>query len=268
MHYSSGTRLFRQGESKVEYLYVIQKGAVERYVEEGENKTLRGVLGEGDLYGGISMLVNDGIAVRSISILENTYFYILPKAVFLKLCNDHANFAEYFTGAFGKRMMDKSYAAIIKRDTGAAGSQTQFFNLEVKDIFHENVLSCDEETSIQDAASLMSDRKCSSIFIKNAKDEYTGVVTDTDLRSKVIARGRDISTPIAGIMSSPLHSIQMDAMVSEALLEMMDTNLKHLAVRNRQGSVAGILTNRDILTAQEQSPFFCGSGNRFSVELK
>ena len=256
VHYSSGTRLFRQGRSKVEYLYVIQKGAVERYVEEGENKTLRGVLGEGDLYGGISMLVNDGIAVRSISILENTYFYILPKTVFLKLCSEHANFAEYFTGAFGKSMMDKSYAAIIRKDTGAADSQTQFFNLEVKDIFHENVLSCDEKTSIQDAASLMSERKCSSIFIKDAKGEYTGVVTDTDLRGKVIAHGRDITTPIAGIMSSPLHSIQMDAMVSEALLEMMDTNLKHLAVRDRQGSVAGILTNRDILTAQEQSPFF------------
>ena len=256
VHYSGGTRLFRQGKSKVEYLYVIQKGAVERYVDEDENKTLSGVLGEGDLYGGISMLVNDGIAVRSISILENTYFYILPKAVFLKLCGEHATFAEYFTGAFGKRMMDKSYAAIIKRDAGAADSQTQFFNLEVKDIFHEDILSCDEETSIQDAASLMSDRKCSSIFIKNANGEYTGVVTDTDLRSKVIARGRDISTPIASIMSSPLHSIQMDVMVSEALLEMMDTNLKHLAVKNRQGSVAGILTNRDILTAQEQSPFF------------
>ncbi|MCG6881723.1 MAG: DUF294 nucleotidyltransferase-like domain-containing protein [Deltaproteobacteria bacterium] len=256
VHYSSGTRLFRQGRSKVEYLYVIQKGAVERYFEEGENKTLRGVLGEGDLYGGISMLVNDGIAVRSISILENTYFYILPKAVFLRLCNEHVNFSEYFTGAFGKRMMDRSYASIIKRDTGAADSQTPFFNLEVKDLYNKNILSCGEDASIQQAASLMSERKCSSIFIKNTKDEYTGVVTDTDLRSKVISQGHDITAPIASIMSSPLHSVQMDAMVSEAMIEMMDTNLKHLAVRDRQSNVVGILTNRDILTAQEQSPFF------------
>jgi CBS domain-containing protein len=256
VHYSSGTRLFYQGKSKVEYLYIIQKGAVERYFEEGENKTLRGVLGEGDLYGGISMLVNDGIAVRSFHILENTYFYILPKTVFLKLCNDHKSFAEYFSGAFGKRMMDKSYASIIKSDTGAMDSATQFFNLQVQNIYHKNILSCSEDTPIQQAASLMCGRKCSSIFIKNPKGEYTGVVTDTDLRSKVIAKGRDITAPIATIMSSPLHSVQMDAMVSEALLEMMDTNLKHLAVRDRQSNVVGILTNRDLLTAQEQSPFF------------
>ena len=256
VHYSSGTRLFYQGKSKVEYLYVIQKGAVERYFEEGNSKTLRGVLGEGDLYGGISMLVNDGIAVRSFHILENTYFYILPKTVFLKLCNDHKDFAEYFSGAFGKRMMDKSYAAIVKSDTGAADSVRPFFNLQVKNIFHGDILSCSEDTSIQQAASLMSDRKCSSIFIKNPKGEYTGVVTDTDLRSKVIARGHDITAPIAIIMSSPLHSVQMDAMVSEALLEMMDSNLKHLAVRDLRGKVVGIVTNRDLLTAQEQSPFF------------
>jgi CBS domain-containing protein len=256
VHYSSGTRLFYQGKSKVEYLYIIQKGAVERYFEEGQNKTLRGVLGEGDLYGGISMLVNNGVAVRSLSILENTYFYILPKPVFLKICNEHKAFAEYFTGDFGKRMMDRSYASIIKNAGGAADSETQFFNLQVQDIYHRNILSCTEDTSIQQAAALMSDKKCSSIFIKNSKGDYTGVVTDTDLRGKVIAKGHDITAPMATIMSSPLHTIQADSMVSEALLEMMDTNLKHLGVRDQWGDVVGILTNRDMLTAQEQSPFF------------
>ena len=174
----------------------------------------------------------------------------------MKLCNDHKDFAEYFSGAFGKRMMDKSYASIIKSEPGAIDSATQFFNLQVQNVYHQNILSCSEDTPIQQAASLMSDRKCSSIFIKNSKGEYTGVVTDTDLRSKVIVKAHDIAAPIATIMSSPLHSVQMDAMVSEALLEMMDTNLKHLAVRDRQGNVVGILTNRDLLTAQEQSPFF------------
>ena len=256
VHYSSGTRLFYQGKSKVEHLYIIQKGAAERYFEEGEEKTLRGVLGEGDMYGWISMLVNNGISVRAIRILENTYFYILPKAVFLKLCNEHEVFAEYFTASFGKKMMDRSYASIIKSHAGSTDSESQFFNLQVENIYHKNMLSCSEDTTIQNAAALMSGRKCSSIFIKNMEGDCTGVVTDTDLRKKVIARGYNITAPIADIMSSPLHSIQVDSMVSEALLEMMDTNLKHLAVRDRQGKVVGIVTNKDLLNAQAQSPFF------------
>lgn len=256
VHYSSGTRLFYQGKSKIEYLYIIQKGAVERYYEEGDKKTLRGILGEGDLYGGISMLINDGIAVRSILVLENTYFYILPKEVFLHLCNEHAVFAEYFTGSFGKRMMNSSYASIIRSHEAPGSAGRQFFNLMVENVYRRNILACSEDTTIQQAAALMSGRKCSSIFIKNMEGEFTGVVTDTDLRRKVIARGYAISAPIAEIMSSPLHSVQVDSMVSEALLEMMDTNIKHLAVRDRRGRVVGIVTNRDLLTAQEQSPFF------------
>ncbi len=256
VHYSSGTRLFYQGKSEVEYLYIIQKGAVERFYEEGDKKILRGVLGEGDLYGGISMLINNGIAVRSTQILENTYCYILPKEIFLELCNEHEVFAEYFTDSFGKKMMDRSYASIIRNHASPADTTTRFFNLQVENLYHKNILACSEDTTIQNAAALMSGRKCSSILVKNTEGDFTGVVTDTDLRKKVIARGHDITSPIAEIMSSPLHSVQVDAMVSEALLEMMDTNLKHLAVRDRRGKVVGIVTNRDLLTAQEQSPFF------------
>ena len=88
---------------------------------------LQEVLGEGDLYGGISMLTNNGIAVRSIQILENTYFYILPKEIFLKLCNEYDVFAVYFTGSFGKRMMDRSYASIIKNHEEFRGFRDTVF---------------------------------------------------------------------------------------------------------------------------------------------
>ncbi len=256
VHYSGGTMLFHHGKSKVEYLYIIQKGAAERYIDEGGKKILRGILGEGDIYGGISMLINNGISIRSIRILENTYFYILPRAVFLKLCDDYETFTEYFADTFGKRMLDKSYASIIKNNAGPIDASTQFFNLQVENIYHKGILSCSEDTSIREAAALMSRQKCGSIFTKEPDGNYSGIVTDTDLRIKVIAKGYDITLPISDIMSSPLNTIQMDSMVSEALLEMMDANVKHLAVTDSHSKVVGIVTNRDILTAQEQSPFF------------
>jgi len=73
VNYPGDTVLFVQGQSKIEYLYIIQKGAAERYFEENDKKTLRGLLGEGDMYGGISMLLNDGISIRTLRITENSY---------------------------------------------------------------------------------------------------------------------------------------------------------------------------------------------------
>ncbi len=82
------------------------------------------------------------------------------------------------------------------------------------------------------------------------------MVTDNDLRKKVIAKGYDIKHPVADIMSSPLCKISGQSLVFEAFMAMMQQNIKHIAVTDTEGKVTGILTNRDLLTAQGQSPFF------------
>ena len=74
--------LFIQGQSKLEYLYIIKKGAAERYFEENDEKTLRGMMGEGDMYGGISMLMNKGLAIRTLRVTEDSYFYISAQGNF------------------------------------------------------------------------------------------------------------------------------------------------------------------------------------------
>lgn len=83
VHYPKNTVMLVQGQSEVEHLYILQKGAVERYYEEKSGKKkLRGVLYEGDIYGGISMLINNSISVRTLRTIEKSYFYTLPKNFF------------------------------------------------------------------------------------------------------------------------------------------------------------------------------------------
>jgi CBS domain-containing protein len=256
IHYPKNTLLFTQGISKIEYLYIIQEGAAERFFEESEEKKLRGMLGEGDLYGGISMLLNEGVSVRSLRVTENSYFYILPKEVFLDICKKHESFSEFFTDTFGKRMLDRSYAAIMTQNIRTVKDAPAFFNQTVESIYNPEIVDCDMDLPIQAAASIMSDQNCSSIFVRTADDEYVGVATDNDLRKKVTAKGYDILKPISDIMSTPLQTIPSQALVFEALMEMMQKNIKHLAVVDAKNKVTGVVTNRDLLRAQGQSPFF------------
>ena len=44
------------------------------------------------MYGGISMLMNDGISIRSLSLTEDSYFYILPREMFLDACDQFRGF--------------------------------------------------------------------------------------------------------------------------------------------------------------------------------
>ncbi len=256
VHYPEGKILFVQGQSEVNHLHIIQKGAVERYYEKNGQKNLRGLLGEGDIYGGISMLINDGVSVRTLKVQERSYFYILPKDDFLDICKRHKSFSEYFTDTFGKCMVDKSYASIIARPIRSKDDSLQFFNQPVSSIYNKDLLTCKMDTSIQEAATIMSQHRCSSIFVRDSEGDFTGIVTDNDLRKKVISKGYDIQKQVSTIMSSPMRTVSDRSLVFEGLMIMMQENIKHLAVINANHKVVGVVTDRDLLTAQGESPFF------------
>ena len=251
-----GTELFRQGRGKVDHLYIISKGAAERYYEENDEKRLRGLLGEGDMYGGISLMMNNGIPIRTLKTTEDSQFYLLPKDDFLDICKKHEVFSDYFTDTFGKRMLDRSYAEIISSNFRPREDASQFFNLPVEDIYNKELVACDQDLPIQAAAAIMTEHSSSSIFIREPGADVVGVVTDNDLRKKVTATGMDILKPVSAIMSSPLRTVSSNALVFEALMEMMQQNIKHLGVRDAHNRVTGVITNRDLLKVQGQSPVF------------
>ncbi|HSO17945.1 MAG TPA: cyclic nucleotide-binding domain-containing protein, partial [Desulfosarcina sp.] len=86
IHHNPETVLFVQGQSRIDYLYIIQKGSAELYYEQAGAKSLKGYLGEGDTYGGISMLMNDGVSIRTLRVEEEAYLYALPREHFMRLC--------------------------------------------------------------------------------------------------------------------------------------------------------------------------------------
>ncbi len=252
--YSAESVLFIQDRSTVDYLYVLQKGAAERYYEEKDQQILKSMLSEGDIFGGISILLNKGISIRTLRTTEDTSFYILPRKRFKQLCEAYPAFSEYFTDTFGKRMLDRSYAAIIAQSLRPKEQALQVFNLDISDIYTKKIITCNEDTAIRKAATKMSHERCSSIFVKDKGGSVCGVVTDNDLRTKVIAAGRDTSDPVTVIMSTPLAVIPERATVFEALMAMMQKGIKHLAVTNAAEQVVGVITNQDLLKIQGQSP--------------
>jgi len=252
--YAADTVIFVQDRSTVDYLYIMQEGAAERYFEEKGKQILKAVLSDGDLFGGISMLLNNNIAVRTLRTTEDTSFYILPQASFRQLCETYDSFSEYFTDTFGKRMLDRSYAEIVAKSLRPKEADLQVFNLGISGLYTRKIVTCSEDTTIRQAAVKMSEHRCSSIFINGSNGPVKGLITDNDLRTRVIAAGYDIDKPVADIMSTPLASVASGATVFEALMVMMQKGIKHLAVADTADNVVGILTNQDLLQLQGESP--------------
>jgi PAS domain S-box-containing protein len=110
--------------------------------------------------------------------------------------------------------------------------------------------TCALDTPITQAAAAMARAKCSAILVLAPDGAAVGIVTDQDLRNRVLAAGRDASSTIATVMSAPLVRIKDRALLFEAARVMQEREVNHLVVTDDRGTTCGILTATEILHAQ------------------
>jgi CBS domain-containing protein len=79
------------------------------------------------------------------------------------------------------------------------------------------------------------------------------MVTDRDLRNKVVSKGRDIAGRVGDIMSVTIIKSEAGDYCFEALLKMIRYNIHHLLVVGK-GELKGIITNHDLMMLQGTSP--------------
>jgi signal-transduction protein with cAMP-binding, CBS, and nucleotidyltransferase domain len=113
------------------------------------------------------------------------------------------------------------------------------------------VISVDAQDTVEEGAKSLCEKKVSSLLVKD-NEEHVGIVTQTDLIERVIAKGLDPKTiRMHSVMSKPI--IKMDHYLTrrDAHEFMIGKNIKHLAV-TKEGKIVGILTLKDMLSEDEQ----------------
>lgn len=116
-----------------------------------------------------------------------------------------------------------------------------------------SLATCELDSTIQQAAVTMTRARASAILVKAPGGETVGIVTDHDLRDRVLAVGLDASRPVSQIMSAPLIRIPDHAFLFEAARVMQERNLQHLVVTDERGGTLGVLAGTEILHAQRHA---------------
>ena len=259
-HFSSvpikkDTILLAQEISSIEKFLVLSRGSAQYYFEQNNEKTLQGRLNQGDNFGGISILLNDAVAIRTLQVLEDSVFLSLDADIFLKTCAEFEEFKAYFTNAFGNLMLNKSYAGIIARQIKDKEFNLPFFNQPISAIFRPNIVTCPHDATVSEAAQKMAKNGSGSIFIKDEKGKVDGIITDADLRNSAVAKGLNDGHPASAIASSPIVSVPADAQVFEAFIAMIGKDRNHLAVTSKANDIIGTISDRDLIAAQANSTY-------------
>jgi CBS domain-containing protein len=236
--FPAGATIFSQGARPVEHLRVVRSGAVE-IVSDGRVLDL---LGEGELFGHASMLSGfpTGFEARAG---EDTICYRIAADVAQAL----------LSAPEGLRFVARSLLE-AHGDRGREPAPDPA-DQPVGALVRGEAVVCVPETTIREAATMMTAAHATSVVVELGRGSL-GILTDRDLRTRVVAGGLPGDTPVAAAMSAPAYTCSPDRPGGEVLVEMLDRGFRHFPVVAATGEILGVIADLDLIAAQARSSFF------------
>jgi CBS domain-containing protein len=245
-YFEPDERILAHGEAQLEHIYFVESGSVR--LLDVERRRLTDLCGEGDMFGADALLSGEPLRYEAIA-AEPTVCALIPAGRFETLRQACPGFADFFTESLKPRAraVEATYDAADTRLI--VGSRTA-------SLVRKKPLTCPPGTLVRQAAGQMRSHRVGSILIVS-DGRVVGIVTDTDLRNKIVAEGASADTPIDGIMSAPVYSIGAQTPVFDALMEMSRRRIHHLVVTrdsDPDSPLIGTLSDEDIAHAKGMNP--------------
>jgi CBS domain-containing protein len=133
-------------------------------------------------------------------------------------------------------------------------AQENIFFLTISDVCKRDMITCSPSKGLVAGAELMRQKNVSSLVVCE-RGFPIGIVTDRDLRNKVVCRGINPSELfVSDVMHAPLVTLTEENFVFEALYLMSSHHIHRVIVVDKAGKLSGIISNSDILRLQTRSP--------------
>ena len=200
------------------------------------------LLGPGELFGHASMLsgLPTGFEARAA---EQTSCYRIP------------------AGVIGPLLARPDFLRFIARsivgDRAKAGPERALrpdpVQCRVETLIRASPLLCSAGEPIREAAKRMTAEGASAVLVPAG--ETLGIVTDRDLRSRVVAAGVSPDEPVSAIMTAPAWTVRAGTLGGDVLLDMLDRGVHHAPVRSPTGEVLGVVDVDDLISAEAHQPF-------------
>lgn len=252
-YFPKGSRIMVEDQTKVQNVLLIEIGALQL---SWESKSLHDlekvVLERGDVFGGISILLNNSVSIRTVTAVKDCFIYLLPKKDFLRVCEENPKLQNEFKNFFGEGVTEQ----FIKDNQNRYWERLQEMNLEnyaaIEDYVDKNYISCSTGTTIEFALTrMLSYGKGAIMVLENSV--LKGLVTYKDFCSKVILENLSPMDIVDKLMEINVQTMEPEKPLLEGLTRMARYGVHHLPIVDSKGIVCGILSARDMPQTRKDS---------------
>lgn len=238
-YYRSGEDVLTIGTEN-QYLHIVRSGAVELRDEAGDMMTR---LAEGECFGFPSLMNREPARNHSVAI-EDALIYHLSAAAFDRMRRESPAFDTWFIRALSDRLL---MGPAIQSLRGAARAS-------VGSLVGRLPVSIESTATVQQTARKMVAERVSAMLVTEDSG-LCGIVTDRDIRTRVVAEGHSAELGVTEIMTASPITLESDASAYEGALIMMQNHIHHLPITS-DGELIGLVSRSDFMRLETEHPLY------------
>ena len=251
--------LFQVNDLLHDSFYVVASGAINLTVVIDAEETLLNKCNAGDIFGLRPFFAKNNYMMTAKA-REESIIYAIPIVNFRPFVANNSQVLNYLLESFAintRNPKDKENLV------GKLISDTVYYSDQQSELQYFQTLSYNlipliakKTTTAQEASLLMTESLKNNILVIE-NDLPVGIVTDTDMRSKIATGRYPLTVLINEIMSAPVITVVENISLAEAQLLMLKNNVTHLCVTvdgTDKSAVKGMINEHDLIIAQASNP--------------
>jgi CBS domain-containing protein len=156
-------------------------------------------------------------------------------------------------------MHDNLTQTLLQRREPAGAAEADVASAEMtqqpaRALIRREPVTCAADRPLREVARLMAEENVNSMIVR-AENGGLGIVTDGDLRDRVVAEGMSVDAPVGEVVSEQLTTVGADAAGADVMLAMLDNDVRHVGVLSPRGELLGVLGGIDLVAAEARTPF-------------
>ncbi len=250
--------LFQINDSLHDSFYVVASGVINLSVISDAEETLLNKCIEGDVFGLRPFFAKNNYMMTAKA-REESIVYAIPIAAFRPFVAQNAEVLNFLLESFANNTANPNDI----ENKGKFLSDNVVFSSKPSEIqyfqslsYNKTPLKIEKSAIVSQVAQLMTDNLLDNVIITQ-QNIPIGIVTDTDMRSKIATGRYSITSTVDKIMSSPVITVNENVSLAEAQLLLLKNNVSHLCVTS-DGSdtseVKGVISEHDLVVAQASNP--------------
>lgn len=231
--FPEGDEILTELGEPARHVYIVRKGAVELTIG---GKTVD-LLHEGEMFGHPSVLSGRPPSLGARAHEDVICLLLPPETIF---------------EVFGTRGGLGFLISSIRRRSYHLGPPPALRAITVRSVLRRPAVEVGEDEPVASVARIMSANDVTGVVVTG--ESGAGIVTDRDLRERVLGAGLTGETPVGGVSTRPVRFAGPDDLVDDVLIEMLDQGVRHLPIRS-EGRYMGMLEVTDIVSIGLLDPF-------------